>query len=61
VVGATDRYAGEVKDRPVSPKDLLATMYHLLGVDPRTRLSDRTNRPIGLVPDEAEVVAEMLA
>jgi hypothetical protein len=36
-------------------------MYHLLGVDPHTRLSDRTNRPIGLVPDEAEVVAEMLA
>jgi len=61
VVGATDRQAGEVKDRPVSPKDLLATMYHLLGVDPRTRLSDRTNRPIGLVPDEADVVAEMLA
>jgi hypothetical protein len=61
VVGATDRDAGQVKDRPVSPKDLLATMYHLLGIDPRTRLRDRTNRPIGLVPDEAEVVAEMLA
>jgi hypothetical protein len=61
VVGATDRQAGEVKDRPVSPKDLLATMYHLLGIDPRTRLVDRTNRPIGLVPDEADVVAEMLA
>lgn len=61
VVGATDRDAGQVKDRPVSPKDLLATMYHLLGIDPHTRLRDRTNRPIGLVPDEAEVVAEMLA
>jgi Protein of unknown function (DUF1501) len=60
-VGATDRSAAEVKDRPVSPKDLLATMYHLLGVDPHTRLSDRTNRPIGLVPDDAEVVPEMLA
>ncbi len=44
VVGATDRWAGEVKDRPVSPKDLLATMYHLLGVDPRTRL-DRPDEP----------------
>jgi hypothetical protein len=50
-----------VKDRPVSPKDLLATMYHLLGIDPHTRLSDRTGRPIGLVPDDADVVAEMLA
>jgi hypothetical protein len=61
IVGATDRYAGTVKDRPVSPKDLLATMYHLLGVEPHTRLSDRTNRPIGLVPDDAGVIAEMLA
>lgn len=61
VVGASDRYAAEVKDRPVSPKDLLATMYHLLGVDPHTRLVDRTNRPIGLVPDNAELIAEMLA
>jgi hypothetical protein len=60
VVGATDRYAGEVKDRPVSPKDLLATMYHLLGVDPHMRVTDRTNRPIALVPDEADVVPEML-
>lgn len=61
VIGATDRYAGEVKDRPVSPKDLLATMYHLLGIDPHARLRDRTNRPIGLVSDEADVVPEMLA
>jgi hypothetical protein len=61
VVGATDRQAGQVKDRPVSPKELLATMYHLLGVDPHTRVPDRANRPVSLVPDDAEPVAEMLA
>ena len=44
-----------------SPKDLLATMYHLLGVDPYTRVPDRAGRPIGLVPDEAQIVPEMLA
>jgi hypothetical protein len=31
VVGSTDRHAGEVKDTPVSPKDILASAYHLLG------------------------------
>jgi hypothetical protein len=61
VVGATDQHASDVVDRPVSPKDLLATMYHLLGIDPHTRLRDRTNRPVPLVPDGSQVVAEMLA
>ncbi len=61
VVGSTDDVAGDVKDRPVSPKDLLATAYHLLGIDQRTRLPDRAGRPIGLLPDDASPVAEMLA
>jgi Protein of unknown function (DUF1501) len=61
VVGATDAVAGDVKDRPVSPKDLLATAYHLLGIDAHTRLLDRGGRPIGLLPDDAEPVAEMIA
>jgi arylsulfatase A-like enzyme len=61
VVGSTDAVAGDVKDRPVSPKDLLATAYHLLGIDQHTRLLDRGGRPISLLPDDAEPVAEMLA
>ena len=61
VVGGTDHQAGDVTDRPVSPKDLLATMYHLLGIDPHSRIPDRAGRPVGAVPDEAEVVPEMLA
>ncbi len=31
VVGKTDRIAGDVVQTPVSPKDILATTYHLLG------------------------------
>jgi hypothetical protein len=59
VVGKTDQIAGTVVERPVSPKDLLATTYHLLGFDPHTLLTDRTGRPVPLV-QEAEVVGEML-
>ena len=36
VVGASDRLGGDVKSTPVSPKDLLATAFHLLGYDPAT-------------------------
>ena len=61
VVGATDDVAGDVVDRPVSPKSLLKTMYHLLGIDPHTTIRDFGGRPVPLVPHEAEVVAEMLA
>lgn len=59
IVGASDKIGGEVADRPVSPKDILATAYHLLGIDLDSTMPDRTNRPIKLV--DAEVVPEILA
>ena len=61
VVGATDKHAGEVTSNPVGPKDILATMYHLLGIDPHTFLPDRSGRPIPLVPESSRVISEMLA
>jgi len=61
VVGATDREAGTPTDRPVSPKDVLATMYHLLGIDPTTRIPDRGGSMIPIVPESADVIPEMLA
>ena len=60
VVGKTDRIAGSVVERPISPKDVLATVYHLLGIDPEATLTDRTGRPLPLVPD-GTVIPEVLA
>jgi hypothetical protein len=34
-----------VADLPMSPKDILATVYHLLGIDPHTMIPDRLGRP----------------
>jgi len=61
IVGATDKHASDVADNPISPKELLATMYHLLGIDPHTRIPDRAGSLIPLVPESADVVPEMLA
>ena len=61
MVGATDRDSGSPTDRPVSPKDLLATMYHLLGIDPHTRIPDRAGGLVPIVPESSAVVSEMLA
>jgi hypothetical protein len=60
VVGKTDSIGGTIADRPISPKDVLATIYHLLGYDLETTLTDRTTRPVSLVPN-GQVVRELLA
>lgn len=60
VLGASDKHAAFPKDHPVSPKDVLCTIYHLLGVDPRQTIQDREGRPVPLVP-EGEVLHGALA
>jgi len=45
VYGASDQAAAYPTDRPHDPKDMAATIYHLLGVDPELMLHDRTGRP----------------
>jgi hypothetical protein len=60
VIGKSDKIGRSVAERPVSPKDILATVYHLLGFDPSTTLLDRLQRPLPLVAD-GELVRELLA
>lgn len=45
VVGQTTRDGGDVLSNPVSPKDILATAFHLLGIDPHTTVNDQQGRP----------------
>ncbi|OAI51318.1 hypothetical protein AYO44_00470 [Planctomycetaceae bacterium SCGC AG-212-F19] len=40
VIGSSDWIGGYPKDRPVHISDIAATIYHALGVDPRTELYD---------------------
>jgi hypothetical protein len=59
VVGSTDRLGGEVRETPVSPKDILATTFHLLGIDPDTTVPDLQGRPVPIAGD-GRVRAELL-
>ena len=45
VYGASDKIGGFPGDRPVSPGDLTATIYHCLGIEPRTEVHDQNGRP----------------
>lgn len=45
VHGTTDKIAAYPADHPVSSGDLVATVYHLVGVDPESAVPDHTARP----------------
>ncbi|MDB5346392.1 MAG: hypothetical protein JWP89_4769 [Schlesneria sp.] len=47
--GSSDKDAAYPSTNPVSPEDMLATVYHALGLSPETELRDPLNRPHRLV------------
>jgi Protein of unknown function (DUF1501) len=59
VIGATDRDGAYVKERPVSFQNVFATLYHNLGIDSRTAISDRSGRPMYLL-DEHQPIRELI-
>ncbi|MBX3414357.1 MAG: DUF1501 domain-containing protein [Pirellulales bacterium] len=59
VVGATNSKAEYPTERPLTPKDLLATIYRHLGIDPHAALSDYSGRPVHIL-SEGEPIAELL-
>ena len=52
VLGASDKLAAYPAADPVTPQDLIATLYHCLGVDPAPPIFDRQDRPFRLVDGE---------
>ena len=46
VYGTTDKHAAYPADHPVSPGDIVATIYSRLGIDPHMTVPDRTDRPV---------------
>ena len=46
--GASDKLGGYPAENPVGPADFVATIYHMLGIDPHTELHDQQNRPFQL-------------
>lgn len=48
VIGATDKNAASVTDRPTTPPDFAATLLQLLGIDPQTTLHTPVGRPVQL-------------
>ncbi len=59
-IGATNRLGEYAKERPVHFQEIVATIYHNLGIDPMTTtLIDPTGRPQFLV-DKRDVIQELV-
>jgi len=56
VVGASDDKGEEVKERPVYPCDLIASMYELLGIDPDAKLPHPQGLDVRVSPTADENV-----
>jgi hypothetical protein len=50
VVGKSNGRGEEPVDTPLGPEDLLATIYHVLGIDHHQTFLDRLNRPVAILP-----------
>jgi hypothetical protein len=51
VVGATNSRGEYPKERPLTPRDVLATVYRHLGIDPRREFRDFAGRPVPILSD----------
>jgi hypothetical protein len=59
VIGASSSRAEYPKERPCSVQSILATFYHVLGIDPAMTFNNASGRPIHLL-DERSPVAELI-
>lgn len=50
VLGASDRLGGEPADRPVTPQELVATIFHALGVPPDATIPGPAGEPVAVYP-----------
>jgi hypothetical protein len=61
VVGESDETGGVPKERPISPGEVAATVYHAMGIDLDTLLPGPQNRPIRIVDHGVEPVMELFS
>jgi len=59
VIGSTDGRGYGIKDRPVTPSDLAATVFRHLGIDTSTTWINPQGRPTPIVTEGGKVVQEL--
>jgi hypothetical protein len=60
IVGESDEWGYVPKSRPVTPAEVLATIYHAAGVDCRSKLPLSQNRFVSIIDPGIEPIQELL-
>jgi hypothetical protein len=60
VIGATERDAGQIKERPVTPSDLAATIFHHFGIPREVQYLDYRGRPRYVVEEKGQAIKELI-
>jgi hypothetical protein len=60
VIGSTDAQAGEARNDPIHYRDVLATVYHNLGIDPHGMVTDVSGRPNPILPAECRPIGKLI-
>src|SRR6185295_19075907 len=55
IIGSTDRLGQRPASRPVTPSNIHATVYHVLGIDPKLHLLDRGGRSVAVLDDPTPI------
>lgn len=61
VLGATDKQGAYATQRPINYRDILATVYHNMGIDPHAMVQDALSRPVHILPTDVQPVRELCA
>ena len=59
VVGESAEKADVPKSVPMAPQDLIATVMHVMKIDPRMQFNNQAGRPVSMVED-GRPVAELI-
>lgn len=60
VIGSTDKTAAHADSRPIDYRDILATVYHNLGINPHEFIRDINERPVRIMPESARPIRELV-
>ena len=61
MLGNSDRIGAYAGSSSVHYRNILATLYHNLGIDPHTIVRDVFDRPTTILPEDARPVRELCA
>ena len=61
VIGSTDKTGAYAETRPIHYRDVLATVYHNLGIDPHEYIRNVNELPVTALPETAQPIRELLA